>query len=236
MGDYVFPTRLFNPASLGVRLVGAGLAGGVSLSGDAQFAEFSGGGRWMVEFGETAIWTPAKVKAWRRIAAASDGGATPILVPLADRRHQPVLNPLSTPDGFGLATWDDGVGPWTPDQVDASPTSDAALGATELTFSYAGPLPLEGGEHFSILHPTWGWRLYRITRVKSGGAGTGDATVVDFRPPLREAVGTGDSPPILLNFDSPRCLMRADGDFDLSLDQIRFGKGSARFVEFGKPA
>jgi hypothetical protein len=35
----------------------------------AQFADASGGGRWVVEFGETALWTREKVLAWRRLAA-----------------------------------------------------------------------------------------------------------------------------------------------------------------------
>jgi hypothetical protein len=59
--------------------------------------------------------------------------------------------------------------------------------------------------------------------------------VVDFRPPLREAIVAADSPSTLLNFDSPRCLMRADGDFSETVDMQRFGKATARFVEAGKP-
>ena len=114
-------------------------------------------------------------------------------------------------------------------------TEDAALGATELTFTLDGPRALLGGEHFSIDHPTWSHRLHRITRVKSGGAGTGDVTVVDFRPPLREAIVAADSPTTLLNFDSPRCLMRATSDFDLDVGLQRFGAGSASFEEAGKP-
>ena len=230
---FVFPTRLFNPQSLQVRLIGQAISGGASLSGEAQFADVSGGGRWVADFGEAALWKREKVLAWRRIAAAADGGAQQILVPLADRRHQPLTNPLSASDPFGLSTWDDGLTPWAPDQVTATVTVDAALGQTEVSFTYSAPLPLLGGEHFSILHPTWGWRLYRATRVKSGGAGSGDATVCDIRPPLREALAAADA--TKLNFDSPRCLMRVDGDIDCTVEMNRFGKASARFIEAGKP-
>lgn len=236
MGYPVFPTRMFNPPSLRVRLTGAALDGGRSLAGEAQFADLSGGGRWVAEFGETNLWRREKVLAWRRFAAAIDGGAAQVLVPLADRRHQPLVNPLTTPDPFGLATWVEDETDWTPDQVTAEVTADADAGATELAFTFDAPLPLLGGEHFSILHPTWSWRLYRVSRVKSGGAGSGDATVIDFRPPLREAIVAAESPATLLNFDSPRCLMRATGDVDPTIELLRFGRAEATFEEAGRPA
>jgi hypothetical protein len=232
MGQFVFPTRLFNPVSLQARVVGAALSGAQSLAGETQFADLSGGGRWAVEFGASDLLDPAIVKAWRALTAAADNGVTQILVPLADRLHQPVTPTLTTPDPFGLTIYDDGLTPWAPDQVTATVTSAAALGETELRFNFAAPVHLVGGEHFSILHADWGWRLYIVTRVKSGGVGSGDATVIDFRPPLREAVAPDD----LLNFDSPRCLMRIDGDMSEVVDLQRFGTAAARFVEAGKPA
>jgi len=229
---FVFPTRLFKPSSLQARLLGAAISGGASLTGDTQLADISGGGRWAVDFGASDLLDPAIVKAWRALAAAADNGVTQILVPLADRLHQPVTPTLTTPDPFGLSIYDDGLTPWGPDQVTATATSIAALGETELHFTFTAPRALVGGEHFSILHAAWGWRLHIVTRVKSGGVGSGDATVIDFRPPLREAVAIDD----LLNFDSPRCLMRLDGDMSEVVELQRFGTASARFVEAGKPA
>jgi hypothetical protein len=76
-GSLVFPSRLFAPSSLQARLVGQAISGGVSLSGEQQYADASGGGRWVIDFGESALWTPAKVLAWRRFIAAADGGASP---------------------------------------------------------------------------------------------------------------------------------------------------------------
>jgi hypothetical protein len=230
---FVFPTRLFRPTSLRIRLVGAAMPGPRSVSGDAQFADMGGGGRWIADFGEAHLWEREEVLAWRRVAAAADGGAQAMLVPLADRRHQPLTNPLITPDSFGLETWVDDPDDWTADQVIATVTADAALGATELTFDFGAPLSLLGGEHFSINHPSWGWRLYAVTRVKSGGSGLGTSTVVDFRPPLREAIDAADDVP--LNFDSPRCLMRSVGEIDATLEMLKFGKATAQFEEAGKP-
>jgi hypothetical protein len=53
-GSLVFPSRLFAPSSLQARLVGQAISGGVSLSGEQQYADASGGGRWVVDFGESA--------------------------------------------------------------------------------------------------------------------------------------------------------------------------------------
>lgn len=229
---WVFPTQLFAPQSLQPRLLGAAVSGGVAISGDAQFAEFSGGGRWVVDFGESTLWTPSKVKAMRALSAAADSGATQILVPLADRRHQPLINPYAGADTFGRLIWDEST--WTWAEVDAVVSADAALGETELSFTFTAPKAIEGGEHFSVEHPAWGSRLYRITRVKSGGLGSGDPTVVDFRPPLREAIAAADT--VQLNFESPRCLMRVEGDLEPTVEMLKFGKlPSARFVEAAKP-
>lgn len=229
---WVFPTRLFKPSSLAARIIGASISGGANLTGEAQFADISGGGRWAADFGESALWSRATILAWRRIAAAADSGASMILVPLADRFAQPLTSPHTITDTFGLDTYDPGTTPWAPDQVTATLTANAALGATQVQFSYTAPLALLGGEHFSTLHPTWDWRLYRITRVDSGDAtGDGGTTTVDFRPPLREAMSIGDK----LNFDSPRCLMRTDGDIDLTVDLQKRAHATAKFVEAGKP-
>lgn len=228
-GAIVFPTRLFGPASLQARLVGQAITGGASLSGEMQFTDVGGGGRWVIDFSDVNLFTREKVLAWRRFVAAADGGAQAIIVPLADRRHQPVSNPYTGTDTFGLDTWVDDVTAWTAEEVTFVTTADAALGATSITGTYTAPKPLLGGEHFSRLHATQSWRLYRATRVTAGGAGTGDSTTIQFRPPLREAIASG-SP---LNFESPRCVMRVDGDVSESLSLLKFGKAAVRFVERG---
>jgi hypothetical protein len=227
-GSLVFPTRLFGPTSLQARLVGQAITGGVSLSGEAQFADASGGGRWVIDFGETALWTREKVLAWRRFLAAADGGAQSLIVPLADRRHQPVSNPYAGTDTFGLDTYVSDVTAWTAEEVTFVTTADAALGATSITGTFTAPKALLGGEHFSRLHATQGWRLYRSTRVTAGGAGTSDSTTIQFRPPLREAIASGSS----LNFESPRLVARVDGDLSETVSMLKFGKATARFVEY----
>jgi hypothetical protein len=230
-GSLVFPSRLFAPTSLQARLVGQAISGGVSLSGEQQFADASGGGRWVIDFGESALWTREKVLAWRRFVAAADGGATSLLVPFADRRHQPVNPHYTGGDTFGLDTWVADASAWTAEEVTATTTADAAIGATSISFTFTAPKALLGGEVFSRLHATAGWRAYRGSRVTAGGLGSGDATTLQFRPPLREAIASG-SP---LNFESPRCVMRVDGDLSETLSMLKYGKAQARFVERGGP-
>jgi hypothetical protein len=232
-GSLVFPTRLFAPSSLQARLVGQAITGGVSLSGEAQFADASGGGRWVVEFGETALWTREKVLAWRAFVAACDGGAQSLLMPFADRRHQPVNPTYSGSDTFGLSSWVADAAAWTPEEAWGVISAGAALGATSLTMaSFHASRRLLGGEKFSPEPGTLGWRAHTVTRVISGGLGSGDSTQIQFRPPLREAIPV-ESPGSLLNFESPRCVVRADGDLSETLAQLRFGKAAARFVEIG---
>jgi hypothetical protein len=230
-GAFVFPARQFAPSSLRVRPLGQAVSGGVSLSGEENFGDASGGGRWVADFGESALWTPDQVNAWRAFEAFADGGVQPIIVPLAERVNAPLDPAFDGADDFGKDTWVSDVTAWTAYQVSATTTASAALGATSLTFNYTNASAnktLKPGHHFAILHPTWSWRVYRIVRVTAGGVGAGESTTVIFRTPLREAVGIGAA----LNFDTPRFVARVDGDISAEVQLYKFGKASARFIEF----
>lgn len=229
-GSLVYPSRALGAASLQLRLVGQAITGGVSLSGEAQFADASGGGRWIGEFGDISLLTREARLMYRRFVAAADGGAQSLIVPVADRLHQPVNPKYTGTDTFGRDTWVSDITAWTAEEVTAVTTANMALGATSCTLNLTAPKALLGGELFSILHTTQGWRLYRVSRVVSGGTvGSAVSTVVQFRPPLREAATSGKA----LNFESPRCVMRVDGDLSETVQQFRFGKAAARFVEIG---
>jgi hypothetical protein len=230
-GMVVCPVRALGPVTMQPRLVGQAISGGVSLSGEQQFADASGGGRWFIDLGDLNLITRDAVLMWRRFVAACDGGAQPILFPFADRRHQPVNAKYTGSDTFGTDTWVSDASAWTPEEAWGVLSSSAALGATSLSMAFHGSLRLQGGEKFSPEPGTLGWRAHTVTRVISGGLGSGDATEIQFRPPLREAITTG-SPSGLLNFESPRCVVRADGDLSEVLQQFRFGKASARFIEY----
>lgn len=221
----VFPVRLFCPPSLRASIVGAAESGGVTLTGEAALEALSAGGKWVMEFGEAPLWDVDMVVTWRRFVAGADLGVTPVIVPFWDRINQPFADPkLTTPTPFGLDVYTAGVWDWHEDLVHARLSADEAAHAREISFSFAGAARPTGGEHFSIMAGRYAWRLYRIVRVVDDTAGV---VTAEIRPPLREF-----SPQrTRLNFDSPRCTMRPDGDIEADVELLRFGKGTARFVE-----
>lgn len=227
-GSFVFPSRLFAPDSLRLRPLGQALNGGASLSGEQSFADVSGGGRWVADFGESALWDVDQVLAWQALESFCDGGAQPLIVPVANRLLQPTSAVFPDTETFGLDTWVTDVTAWTATEVTAATTATAALGATTLSFTCTSPKPLKRGMGFSILHATWSWRFYRIARVTAGGLGTGDATTVIIRTPLRESVASDTA----LNFDTPRFVARVDGDISATVQLNKYGKAQARFIEY----
>lgn len=217
-----FPVRLFRPPTLTVRLEGAAQTGGPAPSGEVDIERMTAGGRWVVGFGETQVWSKVDVLAWRDFTAACDAAAMNCIVPIWDRRHQPFATTAYTGDTtFAQVIWRD-TPLWDEDQVHASVAASTAKYATALPMTFAGG-ELVGGEHFSIYGPRYGWRLYRILRVETADG----VTTAQIRPPLREWVEAGTK----LNFDSPRCTMHCEGDISEVVELLRLGKGRASFVE-----
>lgn len=224
----VFPPRLFRPQTVLPVLTGGAVSGGRNLGGTAQYGEMSGGGLWQIEQRGITILNREIFMAFRALASAARNGATPLIVPVEDRKHQPINPKLTTTPFDDLTLWDDTVA-WDQAEVDAIVTTAAALRATTLHFTYTGPKRLVGGELLSALHGgNKGWRLYSADQIVSGGLGTGDATVINISPPLRAAVGV-DTP---LNFDSPRCVCRVVGGLPALYNRLdRTGTADAVFEE-----
>lgn len=218
-----FPTFLFKPTSVRAQLVAGGESGGQATSGVEPIGPFPDGGAWRISFGQFALWDRDDLMAKRALDAALDNGAAPVIVPLGDRLHAPVIAPpaaLASPDDV---IWDDAAS-WTPVEVTAAVTADAAAGDTALSFDFAGPLAPEAGAFFSIAGAT-GWRLYQIERLTDNGGGNYAAAL---RPALREAAPIAT----LLNFEGPRCTCRLEGDPATVLEWLRFGQGGPiTFVE-----
>jgi len=218
-----FPVRLFRPPSLAARLTDGTVVGGTSPSGDADIERMDMGSRWLMGFGETPLWSREKVLTWRKFVAGGDNGAMNVIIPLWDRRYQPFAQAkFAGSTTFGQVVWRD-TQVWDANEVQASIVHDSAQFSTEVKFSFVGG-ELAGGEHFSVYGPRYGWRLYRLIRRKASDE---DGQTWEIRPPLREWIGTGNP----LNFDSPRCTMRVDGDIDAILDMLRLGRGTPTFVE-----
>lgn len=216
----VFPTALFGFKSQDVNIERQTLSGGRALSGAQDVVSTDGGGRVYAEFGEGDLIDRNKVLAWRAQLTMLEEGATEMVVPFCDIRHQPFGGEHTVTYGDG-ATHSDGT-PFTGGGAFAETTAYAPLRAIALQFNGVFSQPVIGGEWFTILHPTKGPRAYRV-RTVSGGQ-------ITFRPPLREAAPAGT----LLDFANPRCLMVQDpdgGKASAKLSNRRHTVAEIRFVE-----
>jgi hypothetical protein len=217
MATPVFHPCRYNFDDQDIRRVGSVTSGGTSLSGIDDPIETDGGGFWQADFTNGDTSERDDTLAWRAINAALDNGATAVIVEFCDRLHTPnggEMGVAGSPDQFGDGRSFTGPG------VVASAVAPANLRATSLGISIASERELIGGERFTIVHPTWGERVYELTGAPSG-------STIKFRPPLREAVTTGTA----LDFDNPRCKMRRVSDPTNALSIGRYGSCSISFVE-----
>lgn len=231
----VWPHRLLRPKTIGWSISGGSIDGGRPLGGGAsQLAVFGGGGLFVARLSEIAIRTREAQMAWLALEAALDNGATPIVVSRCSMRTSPLLR-----SGHGGVPHSDGT-PFSDDTLYAGATvasvttQPAAFRATSLSFTLLGGRPLIGGEHFSINHPTAGWRIYRVFRIVSlAPVAGGFSYSVQFRCPLREAVDAG----VTIEWDLPRCLMRLADPDGMALDEelLKFASPSVSFVEDDYP-
>lgn len=208
---------------------------GQSAQGAFPRIRTDGGGLWQCEYGAINLRAPDNVRAWRALEVLCDGGASPIVVPMCDKRHFPApivdgkpLYSVGAVPHSDDALFDDGSG-YAHNVVDASVILDAPLRAVSLALSFTIGGPLRGGEFFSIRHPSQGWRLYEVGAVDEQEGGS----VITFRPPLREAVTAG----AYLEFDRPRCVMMlADPNvMKLTLSMRRFADTDVSFTEYFYP-
>jgi hypothetical protein len=221
------PMRTFHPCAFNfqktnIRRVGNVADGGTSLSGITQEIETDGGGFLQADFSDGFTLDKTAGNAWRALSDADAGEAFVVLL-CAERLFQPVgalaTVPHSDVTPFGDATL------YTSPGADYTTTAAAALRATSIQITGASELSLIGGELFSVDHPTWGWRAYRVRSI--------DGDTISFRPPLREAVPAGTE----LEFDTPRCQMRFVSAVGNDTDIGRYGNCAVGFVEdMRKPA
>jgi hypothetical protein len=203
-----------------------------------------GAGIWATNSDAINLRTPAHVRLWRSIEAYCDGGAQPIVVPMCDRRQFPAPldvngNPILGYDQLPYVNDQSADEPFHSDDTgfaqsvtEIQTNSAAVLGATSIQLFVSIGGSLRPGMFFSIRHPTWHWRLYVIRTAEETAEGSG-AFNITFRPTLRETVIGG----VLVEFDSPRCLMQlADPEaLRLTIELRKFANPSWAFVEAPKP-
>lgn len=217
----VFPTHLFGFSDIDPDIDRRTITGGAALSGSEDVIATDGGGRVFVEFGDPYLDEPDLARAWRAISDVLQGGVTPVIVPLADLRHQQgreVRVPRSLPfwTEAEYATGTSGV----------TLAADAALRATtlQLAFAYVPFVPLQAGIWLSIDHATIRHRAYRIAEVVSQ---SGTAATVKLSHPLRIATTAG----LAVELTDPRCVMRLEGEMRSPTNFGFASGGQIRFVE-----
>jgi hypothetical protein len=200
---------------LGVAMT-AGQTAGMSVD-----TRSDGGGFWQAKLNNVRFRDRLDTLLWRALRQIANGGVVPLIVYRRDTTWAPFPGSLTEsilPDNY--AYFDNGAGYYTP-IIDVTCSGGAALRATSMSVNLKNCAALQGGECFSIKHPTFGWRLYEIATVTDN--------VITFNPPLREAIVDGDR----LEFDRPRCLMKlaSSSAMDLNNTTYPFSLASVVFVE-----
>lgn len=244
MAVYDFPRALLRAKSDPWNLAGTAVAGGAPIAGVGTLTRSDGGGWWTCQMedvslsGRSGLRVPDRGRdrqkistlLWRAVRQLGAGGVNQLVVPRNDTLYRPwpaglsqkagihVLHSDGTPFSDGAGYYQSIIDIVTGDAADLRDTS------LDIVVNYAGEL--QGGESFSILHPTWGWRLYEIGAVDMESDTEGTIT---FSPPLREDVAAGTQ----LEFDRPRCTMRLaqPSSMNFSPQPWTFNSASVQFVE-----
>ncbi len=231
-----FPRSLMREQTSTWQLKASTVSPGQSASGSFARASYGGGGLWKADYSSINLRTADHVRAWRAMEVLCDGGVSPVIVPMCDKRQMPanviegrlVYSYGNLPHSDGTVH-DDGAGYYQASVV-AITARPAPLRSVTLPISFISNSELRGGEMFSINHPTQGWRVYQIGLVESGG-GVSDVTI---RPPLREAVPAAT----VVEFDQPRCVMMLSDPnaMQLAMTRRRFANPDVSFIEYLFPS
>lgn len=231
-----FPVVLQRENAILWELTGTTISAGQTASGVMPITRMDGGGLWKATLADVPLVTVDQVLAWRATATYCEGGVQPIILPMCDLRHAPVLmsngqRVVRTDEvpHSDLTPYDDDT-PYSGFVIPIMATAEGPLPlrATTIVIDVTQGGDLQGGQYFSIDHATVGPRLYRIVDVAD------DGMTCTFRPPLREAITVSSTP---LEFNHPACVMRlATTDaMDLTLQLRKYGNPTANFIEAFPP-
>lgn len=198
-------------------------SGGRTISGIEQVVQ-SSSEFWIASIG-FKIRNGKQILAYRALQARQWGRAAEWIIPACPQPSVPLEPPLADYSWSDDWSEDFSIGPAptiVPPGEGALITTLAARGARSVTMEFQDatftPLP---GMFFSI-----GDRLYSIGTVTPSGVRT---FTVTFAPGLRAAAPVD----AVVEFSSPRCLMRlaTDDEGQLDLEQLRMSEQKLNFVE-----
>jgi hypothetical protein len=223
-----FPLKLMKEADHDWNIVGNTAVSGQTATSSVDIRS-DGGGLWSAALNNIQFWDQTDTLCWRAVRQLCNGGINPIIVPRNDSTFAPF--PMGNPRSYGSIPYldtsfhSDGSG-FRQSIIDVQSSGGAALRATTMTLKLNNCGPLQGGESFSIQHPTFDWRIYEI-----GSVVVVDSThsIVTFNPPLREAILDGT----VVEFDQPRCTMKLinAASMDLNITTWPFSVGTVKFIE-----
>lgn len=232
-----FPESLQKHQGISWGFMGGTQDGGTSLAGGPPTSySLLGGPYWAVDMSSLVIneLRRAHYHMWEAIL---DQGIQPFILPCREfDLDQPWLTdedrqlsrsgsvPFSDGSLFG-----DGVG-FSGQYIAILPQTDLVLRQTIFSVKVARGKALVGGEHFTIAHPTWGPRMYRIRYAYA--LDSSNVQQIEIRPPLREVSPLAST---LLDFDNPRSVMKLnmkDG-MRAKFDITRNARPDLSFVEYG---
>ena len=189
-----WPYDLITPTTDRWWLRGVTINSGITTAGTAPAIRTDGGGVWCGEQTFT-VWGREEIKALRALEAALDSGIGHIVAWSYEFPFAPGELTVGVVDHENGQPFGDGAS-YNSAPAGATIAADAPLRATLLEIVMISGV-LQGGEHFSVDHPTKGKRRYRVTRVLEDDQ-------IEIRPPLREAVVEGDE----MNFLRVGCRCR----------------------------
>ena len=209
-------------------MVGGVISGSSRTAGISQFDDFSSGPIWRASISDLQLLGAEDVLLWRAIRRIADGGSGQLIVHRNEIPFAPYPQGLSTysvPYSDG-SHYSDGSQHYQPVITAYTVTNFVFAGLKQLRFDLLQGGPLVGGEVFSIDHPVEGWRMYEISDYSQL---TATEYLITIEPPLRGNTPIGTP----LEFDQPRCVMRAMeiASFDLVIEQFPYGKPSMSLIE-----
>lgn len=220
--------KILSPRSSRFTPSGASRSGGRTLNGSVRVTSWQAGGVWKGGLYQIPLVTPDKILLAEMMEAILDGGAEPLAVPRLPGLRAPgsygrfEAVPHSDASSFSDESLYGGS------EIGGQVTVAAALFDTRLSFSWAGPSHLLGGD-FEVSAPE-GPRMHRIKRflVRSGVPGA-FVYEIEIAPPLRCDLAAGAE----MNFADPHCLMRLSNADAIAatLEVNRYGVLDAEFVE-----
>ncbi len=223
----VFPPKLMHEADHDWNIVGNTATAGNTATSSVDIRS-DGGGFWSASLNNIQFLDQADTLLWRAVRQLCNGGINPIIVPRNDGVFAPFsIGPRSYANiPHNDASLFDDISGYSQPVIDVVASGSVNNRATTMQLNLNNCATLQGGESFSINHPTFGWRLYEVA---SAIVIDSTHTQITFNPPLREAVSDG----YYIEFDQPRCTMKLvnSAAMDLNVTTWPFSLASVKFIE-----